>query len=906
MQRLREWVRRLLGALRQGHGDRDLEEELRLHLELAEDEAQRQGLTAHEARRAARIRAGGMSQAMDALRDQRGLPWLDALASDIVFASRQLRKHRTATAAAIISLGLAVGATTAAFRLVDAMLLRPLPVADPERLFGLAWNSLTPQGALEYRNNFDYPTFRRYSTAVGQHAEMLLIGLNSRQEVTIGNSATGEPIYRQYLSGNVFTALGLTPALGRLLLPGDDAQPGVAVIGFDFWTTRFARDPHVIGQRMRIGRNVFEIIGVAPTGFTGTEPGQITDVFLPAGVNYPEAIKNGGWVWFQIWVRANPGTSADQLRQVLQIQVARDRAAQAGFLPHDTPRERVEALLNEQILVVPASAGLSSAQRSLRRPLLIVGALVLLVLLIACANVANLLGARAIARTREMALRASIGAGRRRLIQLVLVESAMLAILASAFGAVFAWWATPVVIALLAPPEDPVRLVLDANWRVLAFGVTVTTATTFLFGLTPALRASAVTPAGALNTRTNSHDHRRLTRVLVRAQMGFCVFVLFVAGLLVASFSRMSNHPLGFSKEQLLVLEIETRGNTLSRNMWAQVVDSTRSMPGVSSASLAAWAPLTGNRWIGSVHASSGLSGVLPPYFLEVFPAYFDTMRIRMVAGRDFRPEDAPPGVDERGRPVRGTAIVNQAFANAYLGGSNPVGSVVNVPSTDIVLSVSGTKGIEVPIEIVGLVGDAVYWNVREAASPTLYLPIADKRNGALVVRTAGDPMALAPTLRREVPRVRPELRVSNAVTQSALVRRQLVRERLLALLSLFFAGVALVLAATGLYGVLNYAVTLRQREIGVRMALGARAAHVVNRVVIEMLRPVGVGSLIGLAAGSGFGRLIEGMLFEVKTTDLSALLTPIATLLAAAALAALPPAMRAVRIDPAQTLRSE
>lgn len=341
--------------------------------------------------------------------------------------------------------------------------------------------------------------------------------------------------------------------------------------------------------------------------------------------------------------------------------------------------------------------------------------------------------------------------------------------------------------------------------------------------------------------------------------MAFCVFVLFVAVLFIATFERLSNRPLGFSHRDVLVL--------------------------------------SENRWSGVVRVAGRPLDTRAAYFLSVSPAFFETLRIGMVQGRDFRPGDAPPEIDANKQPVPGVGIVNEAFARAYFDGENPVGKQVSVrPRNDLYVS----------MQIVGLVRDAAYFDVREPMRPTVYVPFEERGNAALIVQTAGDPLALAPTLRREVSRANPDFRVRNIGVQSALVRRQMLRERMLATLSMFFAVVALLLAGIGLYGLLNSAVIQQRREIGVRMALGAGALHVVRRVTGAILGMVSIGVLVGLAGGLAFGRLVEPLLFRVKATDPATLMAPILILTGVAAFAAFAPAIRAVRIDPAQTLRTE
>ena len=466
---------RIVNVLRSDRLNREIDEELQSHIE----EAIEQGRDPAEVRRA----FGSHIRMREQSRDVKMAPWFDSLRADLIFGWRQLRKQRTASAASILSLALAIGAATAAFRLVDAVLLRPLPVAEPDRLFYVATTFVDREGRPDYRDDFDYPTYRRYRELIKDRAEPMVVGaINSRQEVRF-NGPDAERLRRQYVSGNVFPSFGLKPALGRLLAPSDDVTPGghpVAVLGYDYWKSPFARDPGVVGRTFQMGKYRFEIVGVAPRGFIGTEPGQIVDVFIPASMN-AEALESPGWSWFRMWVRLSPGVSPEQVRQPLEavyVQLLRDGVKNFASA---TPREVIERHLNQKLVLLSAASGASDLQKEYQRPLLILGLLVALVLLIACANVANLMTAQAAARSREMALRVSIGAGRARLIQLVLMECAMLAAFASALGSVFAVWSAPVVVSMLRMPEDPVRLVLETGWRELAFSFALALLVTLLF-----------------------------------------------------------------------------------------------------------------------------------------------------------------------------------------------------------------------------------------------------------------------------------------------------------------------------------------------------------------------------------------------------------------------------------------
>ncbi|HUR21468.1 MAG TPA: ABC transporter permease [Vicinamibacterales bacterium] len=894
MRLILELMQRWRGLLRRSRNDADLAEELRVHLEMAAEHELRRAEVPAAAARAARVRAGGQAQAMERLRDQRSLPSLEALAADVVFGWRQLRRHRTASVSAILSLGLALGATMAAFRLVDTMLLRPLPVADPARLFVTTTVVRDMDGHADERDDFDYPTYRKYVELAGGQADLILMGAAVRRPILVSGEEP-EGAIQQFVSGNVFATLGLRPALGRLISEADDVVPNghpIAVISYDYWQRRFGGDSAVIGSTFRIGSRPIEIIGVAPRGFTGSEPGAVTDFFLPSMMN-PEALKASGWSWFRIWVRPKPGIDPGQVQAQLQARYHADHVEHAKEFAADTPQARVEAYLNEQLLLRPAAAGVSAVQKSFRRPLWILSALAGLLLLIACANVANLLLARAMSRRTEMALRLSIGAARGRLIQLMLVESALLAVLSGVAGAAFASWAAPFVVSMLAPADRPVRLILEFDWRALALGTGLTLIVTMLFGIVPALRASAITPVDALKATRGPGGQRRLTDVLVSAQMALCVFLLFGASLFVGTFAELQKRPLGFDPVNLVHITVEGR-ERLTPETWAQLAAGLTDLPRVEAAAVAGWAPLTGNRWRSSVTVAGRPPESDAPNWVSVSPGYFETMRMRLLEGREFRSGDTSPKRDALKRPVPGVAVVNETFARVYFNGTSPVGRRVTVASSSV------------PMEIVGMVADAVYSNVREPRHPAVYIPLEPREGATLLIRTDGPAADLHRVLRQEVVRLRPGIQVRELAPFEAFVTQQMIRERLLASLSTFFAVLALLLAAIGMYGVLNYAVTRERREIGLRMALGARPGHVVGLISTRLLGMVCLGAIVGMAGGLLFGRAVGSLLFQMEPTNPVALLAPIIALGLAAMMAALPPAMRAVRIDPAQTIKSD
>ena len=894
------WWSRIANVFHAERMNREIDEELACHIE----EGIAQGREPAEARSA----FGSALRQREDSRDIRLIPWLDSLCADAVFGWRQLMKRKVTSAAAILSLALAIGACASAFRLIDALLLRPLPIDGPERLYACYNESNLSGGPLLTLDGYEYPMFRQMRSAVKDQAELIAISYAQRTDLTYASDQETEKAYLQNVSGSMFTSFGLRPALGRLLGERDDLAPGanpVAVLSYDYWTRRFGQDAKVLGRTFRMGGRLYEIVGVSPERFTGVETGTATDIFVPTMMD--PRVMGADNSWIRILVHLKPGYAIEAVRDRLQIPYREFRAEVAKRRFAGMSRDRVDRFLSEPLMLAPASAGVSRMQRDYRRPLVALGVLVALVLLIACANVANLMSAQAAARTREMALRVSIGAGRRRLVQLVLVESALLAIWAGGLGGAFAWWAAPFVAGRINPPDNPARLALPADWRVLGFALLLTLAVTLLFGLAPAVRASSVKPASALKGGEDPHSRRRLMRGSIAVQVAFCFLVLFVAGLFVATFERLSNQPTGFSAEGILLLDT-TADHAQPPLYWDQVAEHLRTAPGVETVALAGWPLLKGDATIGSISVNGQPPGADVAYFIDVSPGWIDTMRIPLTAGRDFRATDsalwawwgssAPPGAPP------GVAIVNDAFVKQFFNGENPLGKYFEK-----------TDG-RCRFQVIGLVRNARYRDLRGPILPVAYIPFQwvdgkgapqPKRWGTFIVRTSSrNPMALASTLRREVPRARPEFRVANIQTQEDLNRSQTVRERLLARLALFFAAVALLLAGIGLYGVLDYSVLQRRREIGIRMAIGAQAGSIARLVTADVFGMVLVGALAGVALGIASVRYIAALLYQVKASDPAMLALPALTILGVALLAALPAVFRAVRIDPVAMLRSE
>lgn len=661
------------------------------------------------------------------------------------------------------------------------------------------------------------------------------------------------------------------------------------MLSYDYWTRRFGRDGSVIGRRLQVGNDLYEVIGVAPADFTGTEPGAFTDIFLPNAMF--EGVTHDDWSWFRTYILMRRGGSKTVVRERLQsiwTKVQTERAK--GFT--GWPADRRANYLRQRVVVQPATGGLSFLQHSYRIALLSIGGIVGLVLLIACLNVANLLTGQAASRTREMALRVSIGAGKLRLIQLVIVESALLATLATSIGLLFAWWSAPFLVSRISSPDNPTRLNLPMDWRCLLFVTALSAGATLLFGLLPALRASSTNPGVAMKGGDNyggenPGSRRWLMYGLIATQVAFCFVIHFAADAFVTTLRRLSNQPTGFSAEGILNLEtVASRERPIE--VWFQAADHLQAVSGVETVAIADVPLFGGSTSNGFVSTGGKQPSPVLALFLSVSPGWLQTMRIPLLEGRDFRRNDAAPG----------SALVNLAFAKEYFGGEDPVGK-------------SFTRGKQV-YRVIGLVANAQYRSAREPNEPIAYIPLRSDPTGGLrratfVVRTRNsNPYALATLLRREVSRGSPELRVSNIRAQRELNEAQTIRERLLANLALFFAGVALLLAGIGVYGVLDYSVLQRRRELGVRIAIGASAREIATEVSAGIIGTVLIGVLAGIAAGLVLEPRIEMLLYQVKATDSAILAFPLLTITAMTLLSVIPAVIRGIRINPVEMLRSQ
>ncbi|MGB7434179.1 MAG: ABC transporter permease [Candidatus Acidiferrum sp.] len=889
--------RRLLAFFHRDDFEREMAEEMNAHLEMAIEENVRAGMTLREARRQALISLGGVQQSKELARDARVIPWLESLRGDVKFGWRQLGKSKVTTVAAILSLALAIGSCVAAFRLLDAVFFRPLPIAHAHQLYALTRQGIGPDGKPQDFDGWAYPDYQLMRTAAGKQADVLAISYSEYVDLTFKADQDIEKAQLQFVSGNVFPVFGLQPALGRLLSENDDTTPGahpVAVISYDYWLRRFQKSPEVLGKRFRLGNDFFQIVGVAPESFVGTEPGNMIDIYVPTMMN-PDVTRKDS-TWHRTFVMLHPDTRIEPLRGKLDgTSRAFETERAEGFI-NETPQE-ITNEINQTLTLHSAESGFSDLQRDNHGSLGSLGALVLLVLLIACVNVANLMVAQAAARAREMALRVSIGAGRRHLVQLVLVESGILALLSSILGGIFAWWAAPFFISMIYPSEHPVRLPLPIDARVFLFGFGLAVVVTFLFGLIPAFRAYTVHPASVLKGEEKPHTRGRLMYGLIAAQVAFCCLVLFVAGLFVTTFQHLSHQALGFSTNRLLVVDVVTP-HPVEPVFWEQVSEHLQSVPGVERVSVSNRPLLSGY----SNNNSVSVNG-LPPsdilgYFLHVSPGWLDTMKIPLVRGRDFLPTETAPGA----------AIVSESFVKAFFQGEDPLGK-----SFDEVMD----EGPRLHYQVVGVVRDTRYRAVREDVLPTAYLPFnsvnattgAPRPQGraSFIVRTVTrNPLALAATLRFEIANARSDFRVSRIRTQLELAQMQTVRERMMAALASFFSFVALFLAAIGLYGVLRYSVLQRRREIAIRMAVGAQPANIARLVSLPMVWTVLFGGCAGLGAGLFLSRYIAELLYQVQATDVGMLVFPPLAILGAACVASLPAVLRATRIDPTVALHCE
>ena len=722
----------------------ELAEELESHLRMAVADRVARGESPEEARQSVLREFGNVPLIADVTSERWSGIWMDSLRADVSFGWRQLWKRKVTTLAAVVSLALGIGSCVAAFRLVDALFLRPMPaVQDPSSLYAVTYTRQATAYLPSSTDTNSYPFFEHARDLAKGEAELAAASTMSHIDVTYGADTETEKAYRQWVSGELFPMLGLKPTLGRLLSADDDrvvSGSPYAVISYDYWQRRFGSDPKVIGRTFRMRDNLYEIVGVGPRGFTGTEPGTVTDLFVPAKME-PSVLNQNSFV-LRVFVRVLPGAQVKALADKLNAAYQQWEDVRLK----DFPKNLLSP--NATLSLKPAGTGASLMQSEYTQALTMLGVLVGLVLLIACANVANLMAGQAAARTREMALRMSLGSGRARLVRLVMVESAMLGVLAAALGLGFAWWATPYVVSRINPPDDPARLVLGVDWAVAGFAVLLALGVTALFGMLPALRASGVRPVSALKGGEEPQAKTRWMQGMIAMQVSFCFVVLFLAGLFVITEAKLAQRPMGFVAERLLLLDTVTKQEQPAVK-WDQMTAALRSLPGIQATALEDWPLMSGTQHNNQISVNGETPSPTLAFFLAVSPGWLDTMRIPLVEGRDFRNSDATPSV----------AMVNETFAKTFFGGRNPVGQAFDV---------SSWKGPKTHYEIVGLVKDVMYRNVHEKILPQVYLPVHHAATAA-----GASPGALQ-TMRGEVIAVRA---ASDDVTLMAEVLRRAVTQ---------------------------------------------------------------------------------------------------------------------------------
>jgi predicted permease len=849
---------------------------------------------------------------------------LDTAFRDFKYSLRTLARSPGFTVVAILTLALGIGANTAIFTLLDQILLRLLPVKNPQELVLLTMRG-HHYGSNWGGNAISHPMFRDFAAHNDVFSDMFC---RFPFDASLSFNGQAEHVQLELVSGTYFSTLGLNPYLGRVFTPEDDRLPDAypyVILNYAYWKSRFSADPNIVGKTLILNNQSMTIVGVLQPGFDGVELGRSPKLFVPIMMekeilvgNPTDMLKERRNRWVNAFGRLKPGVTRDRAKASLQpfMHSMLEMEVKDKAFAHASSYDR-EQFLKCTIDLLPGSQGRSYTRQALSTPLWVLMATTGLVLLIACANLANLLLVRGSARKKEMAIRLAMGATRGRIVSQLLIESLSLSTMGALAGLALAYWADKALMAVYLPSDSGgLQISTTPDLRILFFTLAITLITGALFGLVPALQTTKPNVASTLKDEAAAvvgGGHGALRKSLVIAQVTLSLLLLIGAGLFTKSLGNLRNLGPGFPAQNLVGFEIDPSysGYNVARlkSFYPQLLDSLSSIPGVQSTGLASLRILEDNEWDSSMTVE-GFNPPTPdahpePYMNEISPNYFATMGVPIVNGRDFRPSDTGEvkhNPEEKGdlgwQPA--TVMINETFAKKYFAGRNPVG---------MHLGFGSDPGTPTDMEIIGVVKDIKYTNLRDEIPPQAFLPyIADRFIGGMViyVRTVADPTLLVSSIRSKVHDLDPSIPISNMRTTEVQISNSLSTECMIASLSAVFGFLATLLAVIGLYGVMAYTVAQRTREVGIRMALGAAQGNVIWMVMREVLILVAIGVAAGVPASLALTKLVQSQLFGLSPHDPSTLAIATIALASVACAAGYVPAWRASRLDPMKALRYE